>query len=288
MSLLIKETGAGLYNSNAFADVAEGDVYNGGSLYSDAWFNAGSDTVPAGGVKPEKGTVNLTNGMTLPIVIVFDDVKANADYEPYIYFSSSDALPEVFDWIVTSQTTTGMTIALSPSPSTNGSVLHWRVSTLIADADTVRDKKETALIMATRVINYNMEWNGYRASLAQALEWPRRFVKNRDYGGENVLGPDTILSANMPYGYTGYWPNNVIPNPIKDATCELALELLRKDRTVEVSQKGVTRFSLGQGAISADFDKADRPRALSEQVMMMLEPFGQARANRMVLRLEGV
>ena len=38
MSLtLIKETGAGLANANAYADVADGDAYHEGHLYASAW-----------------------------------------------------------------------------------------------------------------------------------------------------------------------------------------------------------------------------------------------------------
>ena len=34
---LIKETGAGLANANAYADVADGDAYHDGHLYASAW-----------------------------------------------------------------------------------------------------------------------------------------------------------------------------------------------------------------------------------------------------------
>ena len=44
MSLtLIKETGAGLANANAYADVADGDAYHAGHLYASAWTAATSD-----------------------------------------------------------------------------------------------------------------------------------------------------------------------------------------------------------------------------------------------------
>jgi len=44
MSLtLIKETGAGLANANAYADVADGDAYHDGHLYASAWTAASAD-----------------------------------------------------------------------------------------------------------------------------------------------------------------------------------------------------------------------------------------------------
>lgn len=44
MSLtLVKETGAGLANANAYADVTDGDAYHEGHLYAAAWTGATSD-----------------------------------------------------------------------------------------------------------------------------------------------------------------------------------------------------------------------------------------------------
>ena len=40
---LIKETGAGLANANAYADVADGDAYHDGHLYASAWTGATAD-----------------------------------------------------------------------------------------------------------------------------------------------------------------------------------------------------------------------------------------------------
>ena len=40
---LIKETGAGLADSNAYADVADGDAYHAGHLYASAWTAATAD-----------------------------------------------------------------------------------------------------------------------------------------------------------------------------------------------------------------------------------------------------
>ena len=40
---LIKETGAGLANANAYADVADGDAYHAGHLYATAWTGATAD-----------------------------------------------------------------------------------------------------------------------------------------------------------------------------------------------------------------------------------------------------
>jgi len=44
---LIKETGAGLANANAYADVADGDAYHDGHLYATAWTGATADNKAA-------------------------------------------------------------------------------------------------------------------------------------------------------------------------------------------------------------------------------------------------
>ena len=40
---LIKESGAGLANANAYADLADGDAYHAGHLYASAWTAATAD-----------------------------------------------------------------------------------------------------------------------------------------------------------------------------------------------------------------------------------------------------
>ena len=48
MSLtLIKETGAGLSNANAYADVTDGDAYHDGHLYASAWTGATTESKTA-------------------------------------------------------------------------------------------------------------------------------------------------------------------------------------------------------------------------------------------------
>ena len=48
MSLtLTKETGAGLNNANAYADVADGDAYHDGHLYASAWTGATTESKTA-------------------------------------------------------------------------------------------------------------------------------------------------------------------------------------------------------------------------------------------------
>lgn len=73
------------------------------------------------------------------------------------------------------------------------------------------DDQSRALIEATRKIS-TMIWQGSRATDTQALSWPRFLAPN----------PDGVTIT-----WWAYYDPAIIPQRIKDATCELALEFLR-------------------------------------------------------------
>lgn len=97
------------------------------------------------------------------------------------------------------------------------------------------DAKIRALLVATRRLERE-NWRGNRASSTQNLAWPRYGVPKRD--GALVGGADPIPGAGALLGYrTGYgiysggyygelWESTAIPQPVKDAQCELALAYL--------------------------------------------------------------
>ena len=70
-----------------------------------------------------------------------------------------------------------------------------------ADGD---DDKESALMMATARLDLE-SYSGAIVTTTQRLQWPRSWVPNR---------------AN------GFYSSTAIPQPIQDATCELALRIL--------------------------------------------------------------
>lgn len=75
-----------------------------------------------------------------------------------------------------------------------------------------------ALIEATRELNY-LPWMGSRTDSTQILSWPR----------ENVVDPDSPLAD--PIADYPYYTKTVIPQRVKDAQVELALEFLRAGST---------------------------------------------------------
>jgi hypothetical protein len=89
------------------------------------------------------------------------------------------------------------------------------------DVEVDDDVKAQALCEATRELSA-LPWQGNRASSTQSLAWPRSGATNPD--GQSRYDEYDV---------------DVIPQRIKDATCELALEFLRAG-TTDVAGAGST------------------------------------------------
>lgn len=107
--------------------------------------------------------------------------------------------------------------------------LSGRLNATLWDA-ALTDPQNRALVEATRELN-NLAYDARRATNTQALQWPRFFAKD----------PDAA------YFQVWYFDSTVIPQRIKDATCELALEFIKAgtsdiaalDPTIGVIEKTV-------------------------------------------------
>lgn len=128
---------------------------------------------------------------------------------------------------------------------TNASV--WTAAT------TTNAMKEQALQTATRLIDALFTFVGEIASTTQALRWPR-------YG---VYDQDGRLLA-----------SNTLPTRVVQATCELAMALLTKDRLKEsvFNKYGLTSFKVGP--LSAAASAAVRTTIVPDLVASLLEPYG--------------
>ena len=70
-----------------------------------------------------------------------------------------------------------------------------------------------------------------------------------------------------------------MPAAVVNANCELARELLKADRTGDPDGEGLRNMSI-EGAMSIEFDKDDRRKALSLRVQVMLGKYGAFRSGR--------
>jgi hypothetical protein len=100
--------------------------------------------------------------------------------------------------------------------------------------------KEKALVMATRLLDQWYEWFGSTYSTTQALLWPR----------SGVPGPN---------GFT--FTANTIPAPLRDATCELARQLMAENRTADsdLSSQGVKSITAGSVALTFSGSAVTKP-----------------------------
>lgn len=161
-------------------------------------------------------------------------------------------------------------------------------------ADT--DKRATSLVMATRLIDAEYQFNGVRATIAQALQWPRSDCRDPD-GGTAGFGADNaarVAARNVnPDGgdlielATAEWfiPSNVMPKALVEATCELARELLVVDRTTAPEGEGLKYYN--SGTTQTGYDKSDKRPIIPALVQAMLAKYGtliRARSGAVQLR----
>jgi len=149
--------------------------------------------------------------------------------------------------------------------------------------DATPDDKKAALAMATRMLDANMDWRGYRTTTVQALDWPRIYVPDDRFSPyyyvRDPLAPITEFGV--------AYPSNAVPVELVNATAEQALELLKSNRTADWSAMGVQSIGLGQGAVDVSFtpgaEKLVQP--LAKQVTAMLTRFGDPKGSRAQARV---
>jgi len=114
---------------------------------------------------------------------------------------------------------TGKSDANSYAEATDGDAYHeghLYASTWTAAS---ADNKDKALVMATRLIDTQYQFNGLKTNPDQALQWPRRQCRVPDE--EDELAADAV------------------PKAVVDATCEMARELIITDRTTAPPGEGI-------------------------------------------------
>jgi hypothetical protein len=139
-----------------------------------------------------------------------------------------------------------------------------------------QDRKEAALAMATRLIDSQFQFNGFRAHNQQALQWPR----------ERCPDPDEGVLSSVVFGWANdnWVESNVVPAAVVQATCEMARELLIADRTAAPAGVGIdtiyTAHSSKDAAgstsesSSTKYSKGDLPPIISAVAQAMLSKFG--------------
>jgi hypothetical protein len=122
--------------------------------------------------------------------------------------------------------------------------------------------------MATRLIDAQFQFNGWRSNDEQALQWPR----------DRCPDPDKGLSIAVVLRLRGanFVDSDVVPKAVLDATCEMARELLVVDRTAAPAGEGVLSTTTGAGASfnSVRYNKGDARPVISHVAQAMLVKYG--------------
>ena len=126
------------------------------------------------------------------------------------------------------------------------------------------DQKTVALVMATRLIDAEFQFNGTRTTAGQNLQWPRAKCPEPD----NVHVPISVLLP-IPYDYVQY---DTVPKAVVQATCEMARELLIADRTAAPAGEGLAYQNVGGN--QTGYDKTDTRPVIPPMVQALLARFG--------------
>jgi len=124
--------------------------------------------------------------------------------------------------------------------------------------------KAIALVMASRLIDLQYQFNGLRSVDSQAMQWPRVNCLDPDKAPVPVL--TSLLLADP------FVPPSIIPKAVVSATCEMARELLIADRTGPPRGEGLKYDNTSTTQIG--YDKTDRPPVISRVAQAMLAKYG--------------
>ncbi len=125
------------------------------------------------------------------------------------------------------------------------------------------DSKIAALVQACRMLN-GASWKGDKVDIAQPLAWPRYGVIDE----QSRTGWDALASRHV-----GVYPDNTIPEEIKNAQCELALLQAVSDRAGDQDADGIKSVKVGKGALEVEFDASTRPTTYGKMVNSIIAPF---------------
>lgn len=137
----------------------------------------------------------------------------------------------------------------------NDILANRRLHTAAWDA-AANPKKETALIWATKLLDAAFDWDGAVRDLNQALRWPRVGMLDLD---ERYVNPD------------------LIPERLKEATADLALSLLARDRVSEPEMLGLGFSSARVGPLSVTVDPKAVLQLIPEFIIDSMSPWGTPR-----------
>jgi hypothetical protein len=151
---------------------------------------------------------------------------------------------------------TGLADANSYADAADGNAYHEGHLYATAWNGATTGQKEAALVMATRLIDGEVQFFGFRAVAGQALQWPR------------VECPDADE-------ITGLVADDLVPRVVMDAACELARALILTDRTAAHPGEGLSYSN--DGALQVGYNKKDTRPMIPKHIQAWLAKYGTPR-----------
>lgn len=117
----------------------------------------------------------------------------------------------------------------------------------------VNATKEAALQWATNLLDQGFNWEGSPTTVEQALRWPRGGTFDSDHY---------------------YFEQNTLPDLIKRATAELALELVKRDRVSDPDLLGLGFVEAKVGSLNIKIDPGMVLSLIPRHIVLMVAPLG--------------
>lgn len=177
----------------------------------------------------------------------------------------------VDDWfIVEDGTGKSDAISLCSLEDANGYHAHrgnYQWGALTSGARKVLLTKATDYLMQA----YRLRWKGSRVSSTQSLDWPRNYVVRDDFDPAQLNGYQMI-------GGTTYYPNNVVPQEVKNACAELAFKANSTTLLPDLSQL-VTREKVD--VIEVEYSEYSSQLPRYSAIDYLLQPLLEGSKNSM-------
>src|ERR1017187_9671095 len=97
------------------------------------------------------------------------------------------------------------------------------------------DQKAVALVMASRLVDAEFQFNGTRTNAVQGMQWPRARCPEPDA----IHVPLQVLLP-IPSDFVRF---DSVPKAVVQASCEMARELLIADRTAAPAGEGLKYYN---------------------------------------------
>lgn len=134
------------------------------------------------------------------------------------------------------------------------------------------DLRNRYLVTAARVLDSCFEFNGFKVNQSQAMQWPRQGAVDRNSGNTGQRVSRSTIQD-------GYFPDDEVPQGVKDAQCEMARFLIAGNRMDDAPGTGIREFEL-TGSIRVAFEKGQLQNIVPDFVVNMLRNFGSFMSSR--------